>query len=49
VELTPANPQLQAGQPDDDLFRQARLQGLIPPISTAPDFVLRKPATESSA
>jgi P-type conjugative transfer ATPase TrbB len=45
VELTRSNPQLQAELPDDELFRQARLQGLIPPLSAAPAFVLRKPAT----
>jgi type IV secretion system protein TrbB len=45
VELTRGNPQLQAELPDDLLFRQARLQGLIPPLSEAPVFVLRKPAT----
>jgi P-type conjugative transfer ATPase TrbB len=46
VELTRGNPQLQAELPDDSLFRQARLQGLVPPLSEAPVFVLRKPATE---
>jgi type IV secretion system protein TrbB len=45
VELTRENPQLQAELPDDELFRQARLQGLIPPLAEAPVFVLRKPAT----
>jgi len=45
VELTRGNPQLQAELPDDALFRQARLQGLIPPLAEAPVFVLRKPAT----
>jgi P-type conjugative transfer ATPase TrbB len=45
VELTRGNPHLQAELPDDELFRQARLQGLIPPLSEAPVFVLRKPAT----
>ncbi len=45
VELTRANPQLQAELPDDGLFRQARLQGVVPPLSQAPAFVLRKPAT----
>jgi P-type conjugative transfer ATPase TrbB len=45
VELTRGNPQLQAELPDDELFRQARLQGLIPPLSLGPVFVLRKPAT----
>ena len=45
VELTRGNPQLQTELPDDALFRQARLQGLIPPVSEAPVFVLRKPAT----
>ncbi|MBV8201504.1 MAG: P-type conjugative transfer ATPase TrbB, partial [Acidobacteria bacterium] len=45
VELTRGNPQLQAELPDDELFRQARLQGLVPPLSEAPVFVLRKPAT----
>ncbi|HEY6322273.1 MAG TPA: P-type conjugative transfer ATPase TrbB [Thermoanaerobaculia bacterium] len=45
VELTRGNPQLQAELPDDELFRQARLQGLIPPLAEAPVFVLRKPAT----
>jgi P-type conjugative transfer ATPase TrbB len=45
VELTRSNPQLQAELPDDELFRQARLQGLIPPLAEAPVFVLRKPAT----
>jgi P-type conjugative transfer ATPase TrbB len=46
VELTRGNPQLQAELPDDELFRQARLQGLVPPLSETPVFVLRKPATE---
>jgi P-type conjugative transfer ATPase TrbB len=45
VELTRENPQLQAELPDDELFRQARLQGVVPPLSAAPAFVLRKPAT----
>jgi type IV secretion system protein VirB11 len=45
VELTRENPQLQAELPDDELFRQARLQGVVPPLSEAPAFVLRKPAT----
>jgi P-type conjugative transfer ATPase TrbB len=45
VELTRNHPQLQAELPDDGLFRQARLQGLIPPLSEAAVFVLRKPAT----
>ena len=45
LELTRANPQLQAELPDDELFRRARLQGLIPPLSEGPAFVLRKPAT----
>src|SRR6202521_5324406 len=45
VELTRGNPQLQAELPDDELFRQARLQGLIPPLAEAPVFILRKPAT----
>jgi P-type conjugative transfer ATPase TrbB len=45
VELTRAKPQVQAELPDDPLFRQARLQGLIPPLSEAAVFVLRKPAT----
>ncbi|MBV8201430.1 MAG: P-type conjugative transfer ATPase TrbB [Acidobacteria bacterium] len=46
VELTRDQPQLQAELPDDELFRQARLQGLVPPLSLAPVFVLRKPATQ---
>src|SRR5579864_7424165 len=45
VELTRDRPQLQAELPDDELFRQARLQGLVPPLAEAPVFVLRKPAT----
>jgi P-type conjugative transfer ATPase TrbB len=45
VELTRDHPELQAELPADGLFRQARLQGLIPPLSEAPVFVLRKPAT----
>jgi P-type conjugative transfer ATPase TrbB len=45
LELTRRNPQLQAELPSDALFRQARLQGLIPPLSEAPAFVIRKPAT----
>src|SRR5579864_3595861 len=45
LELTRRNPQIQAELPDDGLFRQARLQGLVPPLAAAPVFVLRKPAT----
>jgi type IV secretion system protein TrbB len=45
VELRRESPQLQAELPDDEVFRQARLQGLIPPLSLGPVFVLRKPAT----
>jgi len=45
VELTRRHPQIQAELPDDGLFRQARLQGLVPPLAAAPVFVLRKPAT----
>src|ERR1700687_2727069 len=45
VELTRDQPQLQAELPADERFRRARLQGLIPPLSEAPVFVLRKPAT----
>jgi len=44
AELTRERPQLQAELPDDELFRQARLQGMVPPLAEAPVFVLRKPA-----
>ena len=44
VELTRKNPQLQAELPDDDLFRGARLQGVVPPVAERLVFVLRKPA-----
>ena len=46
IELTRHNPQLQAELPDDDLFRQARLQGIVPPVVDRPVFVLRKPAAQ---
>jgi type IV secretion system protein VirB11 len=44
-ELTRNQPHLPAELPEDGLFRQARLQGVVPPLSQAPVFVLRKPAT----
>jgi P-type conjugative transfer ATPase TrbB len=44
-ELTRGQPHLPAELPDGGIFRQARLQGVVPPLSEAPVFVLRKPAT----
>jgi P-type conjugative transfer ATPase TrbB len=44
-ELTRGQPHLPAELPADGVFRQARLQGVVPPLSQAPVFVLRKPAS----
>jgi type IV secretion system protein TrbB len=43
VTLTPEQPLLQAELPQP-LFRGARLQGFVPPVTCGPAFVVRKPA-----
>lgn len=42
--LTPDEPLLQAELPQE-LFRGARLQGFVPPVTSGPAFVIRKPAS----
>lgn len=44
VSLTPEHPLLQAELPAEH-FRGARLQGFVPPVTSAPAFVIRKPAS----
>jgi P-type conjugative transfer ATPase TrbB len=44
VSLTPEQPLLQAELPRA-VFRGARLQGFVPPVTSGPAFVIRKPAS----
>src|ERR1700730_16692029 len=41
--LNASRPQLQAELPVEEPFRNARLQGFVPPLVAAPAFNLRKP------
>jgi P-type conjugative transfer ATPase TrbB len=44
VILGPDSPFVQAELPDG-VFRRARVQGFVPPVTRGPTFVIRKPAT----